>query len=64
MTSSSDRQHTHIMRVSIHSSVLYFFTSHPDIYKFLEILKKNQVDTKIATQMATQILKKIKKNYK
>jgi len=37
-----------------------FYTPHPDIYSFLEILKKIQIDTKMLIQTSNHIPKKIR----
>lgn len=59
MNSSSERT-TNVCE-SFHSKYnSLFYTHHPDIYTFLEILKKIQIDTKIAIRTATQTTKKPK----
>jgi len=37
-----------------------FYSPHPDIYAFIRILKKIQIDTKIAIRTAALITKKLK----
>lgn len=53
-TNSSSERTTNACE-SFHSKYnSLFYTHHQDIYTFLEILKKIQIDTKIAIQSATQ----------
>ncbi|CAI6369769.1 unnamed protein product [Macrosiphum euphorbiae] len=57
MSSSSER--TTNACESFHSKFnSCFYTPHPDIYSFLEILKKIQIDTNILIQTSNQIPKK------